>query len=101
MSRSKAKKDGMTPDQHRLALDLSFSRAVVIGSLVLLVIVVVADALYVAYVPRHNGHLILPAIVFVAPLVAVLLVVLTVWNWRAMQRRQSSSTRHDGTTPRR
>jgi uncharacterized membrane protein len=91
----------MTPDQRRLAIDLAFSRAVVIGSLIVLVVVVIADALYVAYVPRHNGHLILPAIVFVAPLVAALLVVLTVWNWRAMRRRQSSSTVHDDTMPRR
>ena len=87
MSRSKAGKDRMTPDQRRLALDLAFSRAVVIGSVVLLAVVVIADALYVVFVPRHNGHLVLPAIVFVGPLVAVLLVVLTMWNWRAMRRR--------------
>lgn len=87
MSRRRSSKAGLSQEERRQARDVAFSRGLVFGSLVLLVLVVIVDALYVAYVPRRHGHLILPAIVFVAPLVAVLLVALTVWNWFAMRRR--------------
>lgn len=91
MSRRKPTKAGLSQDDRRQASDIAFSRALVLGSLALLVLVVIADALYVAFVPRRHGHLILPAIVFVAPLVTVLLVALTVWNWLVMRRRTLSA----------
>jgi cation transporter-like permease len=91
MSRRRASKTGLSQEERRQARDVAFSRWLVFGSLVLLVIVVIADALYVAFVPRRHGHLILPAIVFVAPLVTVLLVALTVWNWLVMRRRPAST----------
>lgn len=96
MSRRKSSKAGLSQEERRQARDVAFSRGLVFGSLVLMVIVVIADALYVAFVPRRHGHLILPAIVFVAPLVTVLLVALTVWNWLVMRRRHpSASATHD------
>jgi cation transporter-like permease len=90
MSRRKSSKARSSQDERRQAHDVAFSRSLVLGSLVLLVLVVIADALYVAFVPRRHGHLILPAIVFVAPLVTVLLVALTVWNWLVIRRRPPS-----------
>lgn len=87
MSRAKPPKSEVRADERRLARDLAFSRFVLVGSVVLLVAVVIVDALYIAYVPRRNGHLMLPALVFVAPLVTVFLVILTLWNWHVMRRR--------------
>ncbi len=87
MSRRKSAKAGLSQDERQKACEAAFSRSLVLGSLVLLVLVIIADALYVAFVPRRHGHLILPAIVFVAPLVTWLLVALTVWNWLVMRRR--------------
>lgn len=87
MSRSKPIKDNATLHQRRLEKDLAFSRGVFFASLVFLVVVTLADALYLVYVPRHGGHLILPALVFAAPLAAVFFVLLTVWNWRSVRRR--------------
>ena len=87
MSRLKQTQDMATLHQRRLAKDLDFSRVVVICSLVLLLVVVIADLLYIAYVPRRGGQLILPALVFAAPLATTLFVMLTLWNWRVMRRR--------------
>lgn len=91
MSRRRSSKAGLSQEERRQARDVAFSRGLVFGSLVLMVLVVIADALYVTFVPRRHGHLILPAIVFVAPLVTVLLVALTVWNWLVMRRRTPST----------
>ena len=90
MTRPKQPKDPATVHQRRLAKDVAFSRAVAISALVLLIVVVIADVLYVAYVPRRGGHLILPALVFAAPVATALLVVVTVWNWRVMRHRRTT-----------
>ena len=90
MTRPKQPQDQVTVHQRRLAKDIAFSRAVAISALVLLIVVVIADVLYVAYVPRRGGHLILPALVFAAPVATVLLVVVTVWNWRVMRHRRTT-----------
>lgn len=96
MSRSKSTKDSATPHQRRLAKDLAFSRGVLLASLVFLVVVAIGDALYIAYVPRHGGHLILPAMVFAAPLAAVFFVFLTLWNWRSVRRRLTTRPNDHG-----
>lgn len=96
MSRSKSPKDAATLHERRLAKDLAFSRGVLIASVVLLVVVALVDALYVVYVPRQRGHLILPALVFVAPLVTIFLVLLTVWNWRSIRRRVTTKLNEHG-----
>lgn len=99
MSRRRSSKVGLSQNERRQVRDVAFSRSLVFGSLVLLVIVLIVDALYVASVPRRHGHLILHSIVFVAPLVTVLLVALTVWNWLVMRRRSpSASGTHDTST---
>lgn len=90
MTRPKQPQDQATVHQRRLAKDLAFSRAMAISALVLLIVVVIADVLYVAYVPRRGGHLMLPALVLAAPLATVLLVVVTVWNWRVMRHRRTT-----------
>ena len=66
MSRPKQTHDLAILRQRRLASDLAFSRGVLMASVVLLVVVALVDALYIVYVPRHGGHLILPALVFAA-----------------------------------
>lgn len=100
MSRPKQTHDVATLRQRRLVKDLAFSRAMVLGALGLLLLVVIADLLYIAYVPRRGGHLILPALVFAAPLATALLVWLTVWNWRVMRRRIATfSNDHDAGEP--
>ena len=96
MSRSKTTKDNATPHLRRLAKERAFSRGVLMASVILLVVVVLGDALYIAYVPRHGGHLILPALVFAAPLAAIFFVLLTVWNWRSIRRRVTTKPNDHG-----
>jgi membrane protein YdbS with pleckstrin-like domain len=96
MSRSKQHKNTATQHRRRLANDLAFSRVVLLASLVFFVVVVVADVLYIVCMPRHGGHLVLPALVFAAPMVAVLFVFLTLWNWRSFRRRLTTRPNDHG-----
>lgn len=96
MSRRKHAKSDLSKDQRRQSRDVAYSRALVVVSLVLLVLVLIGDALYVAFIPRRHGHLVLPALFFAAPLVMVFMVSVAVWNWWVTRRRYlSARATHD------
>ena len=72
--------------------DIRFSRHLFIAALLLVAAVAVGDTVYFALqIAKHSGHIYIPGFAVAAPIAAMLFVLLSWWNWRAVLRRITQS----------